>query len=386
MVHSFILASIGGFLIAVATSLNLYLKGRITGNSGVLYAIWSRDEGSNIWRIGFILGLLCSGSIVRVSSIDKVTFFDDQTSFNKDFSIGAIIISGILVGFGTKLSNGCTSGHGVCGIPRLNWRSYAAVGVFLSSAIGIATLRHHVPFLEGNSFFEKWGKTLYENSEITRDAIYFSSLGIVLLASFAFLVFYFVSEYDKEKSRDFSDSATGLLVGILFGAGLSISGMTKRTRVINFLAISKDWDASLLFVLGVSVSVNFITFYFILKREDNPIFSDTPCKVKPSSDINFNFLFGSCMFGVGWGISGLCPGPVMTNFLLFIPLTIFYTILLIIGQILSNLYVKYIYDNLFKKKEEQNTIINNNEKTEKNNVNENNPLPDKTISNNNFIA
>lgn len=351
MVHPYILASIGGFLIAVSTSLNLYLKGRITGNSGIVYALWSREEGSNTWRTSFILGLITAACILRVSSLDSDLFYDTHKNFNKNFSIGAIILSGILVGFGTKLSNGCTSGHGVCGMPRLNCRSYVAVAVFLLTAIGIATLRYHVPFLNGESFFENAGIKIYESSIIRRDSIYFSSLGLVMFASIVYLIYVHDKEYKLENSREFSDAAVGYLVGFLFGAGLAISGMTKRSVVMGFLTISKDWDASLLFVLGVSVCVNYITFYLILNKTEHPIFSDTPYKIKSSSDVNFNFVLGSFLFGAGWGISGLCPGPVMTNSLIFVPLTIFYLVLIIIGQFLSNMYVKYIYDKLISKEE-----------------------------------
>lgn len=349
MVHAFILASIGGFLIALSTTINLYLKGRVTGFSGIVYALWSREEGSNTWRNTFILGLLTASGILKLSNINSEDFFDSQKTFNKDFSIGAIIISGLLVGFGTKLSNGCTSGHGVCGLPRFNWRSYVAVGVFLFTAMGIATLRYHVPFLNGQSFFESAGISIYESSEVLRDSIYFSSLGLVIFASIIYLFYVYYKEYKLENSREFSDAAVGYLVGLIFGLGLAISGMTKRSRVLGFLTISNEWDASLIFVLGVSVGVNLISFNLILRRTENPIFSNSPCKLKPSSEVTFNFVLGAFLFGVGWGISGLCPGPVMANSLLFLPLTIFFLLMIIIGQFLSNMYVKYIYDKLTNK-------------------------------------
>jgi uncharacterized membrane protein YedE/YeeE len=340
--HPFVLATIGGVLIAAASSLNLFLKGRVTGFSGVAFALWSGEEGSNTWRWSLLLGLISSSLILRLSSLGKDTFFEPQSTFSKDFSLAAIILSSIFVGLGTKIGNGCTSGHGVCGLPRFSLRSFVAVMVFLITGIGTATLRHNVPFLTNESFLTSWGVEMYEKSGNFKEYFYYTTLVIILVLTLFYLIILYRHEYNKSNSREFSDGIIGYFVGFIFGLGLCISGMAKRSKVINFLAISSDWDASLLFVLGVSVGINVITFHFILNRSDNPPLSDKPISLKPGNDLDVNLIIGPFLFGMGWGLSGLCPGPVMVNLFLYLPHMVFFSVFFILGQYIAKLYLKHL--------------------------------------------
>lgn len=79
--------------------------------------------------------------------------FDDNEPINKKQNVAAWIIGGLLVGWGTKMGNGCTSGHGVCGMPRLAPRSIVATMTFMATGFAIATLRYYVPFLTGGPDF-----------------------------------------------------------------------------------------------------------------------------------------------------------------------------------------------------------------------------------------
>ena len=77
-------------------------------------------------------------------------FFDEKDLLVKDLNLGGFVLAAFLVGFGTKMGNGCTSGHGVCGLPRLSIRSLVAVCLFMFTGIAIATLRFHEPFLNNS--------------------------------------------------------------------------------------------------------------------------------------------------------------------------------------------------------------------------------------------
>jgi uncharacterized membrane protein YedE/YeeE len=99
------------------------------------------------------------------------------------------------------------------------------------------------------------------------------------------------------------------LAGLVFGFGLALSGMTHPEKVLGFLDVAGDWDASLLFVLGGAVGVTVVTFRFILKR-DKPIFADRFVITK-ESHIDRPLVIGATLFGIGWGISGYCPGPAI---------------------------------------------------------------------------
>jgi uncharacterized protein len=95
--------------------------------------------------------------------------------------------------------------------------------------------------------------------------------------------------------------------GALFAIGLAISGMTKPSKVINFLDITGAWDASLALVMAGAVCVYAIGYRLIRKRA-SPIF-DTAFHLPRREDIDVKLVLGAALFGVGWGLGGFCPGP-----------------------------------------------------------------------------
>lgn len=98
-----------------------------------------------------------------------------------------------------------------------------------------------------------------------------------------------------------------LVAGVLFGAGLALSGMTDPAKVLGFLDIAGRWDASLLFVLGGAVGVTVVAFRFVLRR-DAPVLA-THFELPTARHIDRPLVIGAALFGIGWGISGYCPGP-----------------------------------------------------------------------------
>jgi uncharacterized protein len=98
-----------------------------------------------------------------------------------------------------------------------------------------------------------------------------------------------------------------LISGTLFGIGLTLSQMTNPDKVINFLDIAGNWDPSLIFVMFGALSVTLLLFRPILKRP-TPLF-DKQFYLSSKSAIDKPLLIGAAIFGMGWGISGYCPGP-----------------------------------------------------------------------------
>ena len=101
--------------------------------------------------------------------------------------------------------------------------------------------------------------------------------------------------------------AMSLLCGLLFGFGLALAGMTDPLKVLGFLDITGEWDASLMLVLGGAVSMTALCFTKILKRSC-PVF-DEQFHMPKKTRIDKPLIMGSGIFGIGWGISGYCPGP-----------------------------------------------------------------------------
>ncbi len=119
-------ALIGGMLIGIAVSLMLVLNGRVAGISGIISGLISPKKGDISWRILFLIGLMTGGFFLRVVYPSAFNF-DSRNMQSIDY-----IIAGLLVGFGTLLGNGCTSGHGVCGISRFSIRSILATVTFIA--------------------------------------------------------------------------------------------------------------------------------------------------------------------------------------------------------------------------------------------------------------
>jgi uncharacterized protein len=99
------------------------------------------------------------------------------------------------------------------------------------------------------------------------------------------------------------------LIGVLFGLGLLISGMSNPQKILNFLDITGNWDPSLLFVMGGAVLVGLAGFYVITKRSE--AFFGGVFQVPTRRDITKPLVIGSLIFGAGWGIAGFCPGPAI---------------------------------------------------------------------------
>lgn len=100
-----------------------------------------------------------------------------------------------------------------------------------------------------------------------------------------------------------------LIVGIIFGFGLALAGMTHPQKVLGFLDMAGAWDASLLFVLGGAVGVTLFAFRWV-RRLPKPLFG-TQFFVTQARQIDAPLVLGSTLFGLGWGISGYCPGPAI---------------------------------------------------------------------------
>lgn len=101
------------------------------------------------------------------------------------------------------------------------------------------------------------------------------------------------------------------LIGVLFGLGLMISGMTNPAKILAFLDLAGNWDPSLIFVMGGAVLVGLVAFYLAKKRTQS--FLGGAMHIPTRRDIDRPLIIGSAMFGVGWGLAGFCPGPALVS-------------------------------------------------------------------------
>ena len=121
-------ALIGGALIGLAAALLWWMLGRIAGVSNILGSVVTEPGDDSAWRLAFLAGLLLAG-------LSAMLLFPGAVHFDLKAGPGQLLIAGLLVGFGTQMGGGCTSGHGVCGIGRLSVRSIAATLCFMASGM-----------------------------------------------------------------------------------------------------------------------------------------------------------------------------------------------------------------------------------------------------------
>ena len=127
-----------------------------------------------------------------------------------------------------------------------------------------------------------------------------------------------------------------LISGLVFGIGLTIGGMTNPAKVISFLNITNNWDPSLIFVMGGAIIVTAPLFYLLRNNKNSLLGNEFSFPKK--TGINFKLIFGSILFGTGWGLVGLCPGPSVSSIAMFNPLTLLFLLAMVLGILFNKFF------------------------------------------------
>jgi uncharacterized protein len=130
-------AAIGGALIGLSSLLLMLLTGRIAGISGIFAGLLGLGTNDRGWRIAFVAGLV-------LAPLGAAAIGQAMPAPQMPANWAVVIAAGLLVGFGTRLAGGCTSGHGICGIARLSVRSMTATAIFMLAAVIVVAFTHHV--------------------------------------------------------------------------------------------------------------------------------------------------------------------------------------------------------------------------------------------------
>ncbi|KAF2203848.1 YeeE/YedE family integral membrane protein-like protein [Delitschia confertaspora ATCC 74209] len=297
--------SVGAVLLHQATSVLLYQNGSILGASGLLrklFAVPSKET------IAFFAGMAMSFLPLKLFLPELLPVYPSAPS-----SVQACLTTvgiGLLVGLGTKLSNGCTSGHMLCGLARLSGRSLIAVATFFP----IAILTHHLAHPSIYTEACPVGTPCYTATYPPQSTIF----SIILLAASTILAAQIIpriiARTESQESKSYASparQATQFFSGLEFGLGLHISGMSNPSKTLGFLSFPKldAWDPSLALVMLFGVLPNMIEIQS--KGFKNPPAFDKGYNVptKTIKDTDWKFVLGAAMFGVGWGLCGVCPGP-----------------------------------------------------------------------------
>ena len=128
------------------------------------------------------------------------------------------------------------------------------------------------------------------------------------------------------------------IVGLTFGIGLIVSGMTDPSKVTGFLDLAGDWDPSLAFVMGGAIAVGFPAFRLAARRERSLL--GQAMRLPAATRIDRRLVLGSLAFGAGWGLAGYCPGPALASLAIGGAKALVFTIAMVAGMVLFETFEK----------------------------------------------
>ncbi|KAI1942668.1 hypothetical protein LOZ66_001074 [Ophidiomyces ophidiicola] len=302
--------SLGAILLYQSSAGLLKHNGRVFGLSGFLRGCVATPGPNNI---PVVFGMVSSAVLISSVAPSLLPSYPPLP----DGLEAAMKISGagVLVGWGTKNGRGCTSGHMLCGLSRLSLRSLIATSIFFISALITANSRMGTPIPPCAGT-----QPCYAPSYPSAYELGFMSATVILATIINSAVVPCFLRRDKN-----SESVYGYISGVQFGLGLLISGMADPGKVLRFfswLDLSR-FDPSLALVMLFAVGPSILS-YLKLKREYEDKGGQKPPTLAahfdlPQStvkDIDWRFVVGAAVFGVGWGSYGVCPGPGLLRSLL----------------------------------------------------------------------
>ena len=265
---------LGGSLIGLSAATLLLFNGDILGASGIASSLVLSPKSTltdpkHHWKLCFIASFALTTRLY-LSFIDPNALNDGHSQSIPVVSTLGFIVGGFLVGFGTRLGNGCTTGHGICGLARLSLRSFTAVMSFMATGILSATL------CSSTCPFHPYLRTSYESIATHLPTEMTITVGTVLasLVAGASLPSVFRSIPSKSTAMEKNELenyhrklGSSTISGALFSLGLVISKMTTSSKIYGFLNVKGirdgSWDPTLVCVMGGGFLVSFLSYQWV---------------------------------------------------------------------------------------------------------------------------
>lgn len=301
---------LGGLSLPVPTHALTVLNGNVFGISGFVHRAARGSTEALVAVVGLILGGAIGGLI------------EGGGPQSSGLSLSELAASGFLVGFGTKLSNGCTSGHMICGIARFSLRSIVATATFFATGVATAHIAH------GNM---RPTAPLDWSLRSTARKLLVSQL--VPFAVSVLLYLFAPSKPSQQLAKPEPDTETPLKgkpvelepqsalrhlaffsTSTQFALALQLSGLADPSRVIRFLLLPfhEAFDPSLAFLAAGTIPLAMSLYHFALGKEIPRL--GGRWSIPKGGKVDWKLVAGAAIFGIGWGMAGVCPGPGLVNF------------------------------------------------------------------------
>lgn len=289
-------SGIGALLLHISTSTQLYGNGKVLGCSSMLYNTFANPS---VFNLPAILGMASSVFAVAKFIPQYLPNYDNVKAIAPVFGsyTATMALSGLLTGVGTNLGSGCTSGHMLCGLARLSVRSLVATCSFCLTGMITQALFSTAPSCPGGSCHQIASPSMPEVK------LLISLVAAIYMTSVLLKRYLTPSKLSQELVSFFS--------GSVFGLGLMISGMGSPGNTLGFLAaVPPKFNPSLIMVVLFGIIPNLIEIKNSkLQRSDRYPTAVADFDIPTRTDITPRLVIGSAIFGIGWGLSGICPGP-----------------------------------------------------------------------------
>jgi hypothetical protein len=307
------------------------MNGTIMGASGILSntiinPFKQLQDPANRWRYTYLASFAMTVNLF-VNYLAPPSFMADDRSKDSDVPVSstlAYLLGGFLVGAGTRIGNGCTTGHGICGLARFSKRSLIATCTF--TGVSMLTTYLTSPLRSWAAATAFLRTTATTNMSPVASGLFMAASVLAAMVAPALSAKKVVT-MDKEQAENEDRKLLGAsLSGAMFAAGLAISGMAKSSKVHDFLCLSGvshgSYDPTLMVVMGSGILASWLGYQFVngwsMVRPPERTLScpaglgSGACFAVPTnSAIDAELLTGTATFGVGWGLTGICPGPAI---------------------------------------------------------------------------